>query len=232
MDQRRDIESLVGKGIYSVPEASRLAAVPSARIRRWLGGRARIHKGEQVFDRPLWRPELPEVDGQVSLSFRDLIELRLVDGFRRQGLSLPYIRKVVEAAQSIVGDTHPFTTNSFKTDGKRLYHQILSRTDEPLLIEVLSGQHAFHSIISVGLRDIEFEGGVVALWRPDTGRDEVVLDPRRSFGQPILAASGVSTAILQLAAAAGRTARDISLDFEIEERSVRSALAFEAKLAA
>jgi uncharacterized protein (DUF433 family) len=233
MDRLRGTGSLVGKGIYSVPDAARLVAIPSARINRWLGGRTRIYRGEEIFDRPLWHPELPEVDGQVNLSFRDLIELRLVDGFRHQGLSLPYIRKVVDAAQVIVGDTHPFTSYSFKTDGRRLYHEVLSRTEEPKLVEVLNGQHAFHSIISDGLKDIEFDkGGILALWRPTAGREQVVLDPRRSFGQPILADSGISTAIIQLASAAGRAPRQISHDFEIDERSVRSALAFEAKLAA
>jgi uncharacterized protein (DUF433 family) len=232
MDQRKPIDVLLGKGIYSVPDASRLISVPTSRIYRWMSGRTREYRGERTYDQPLWMPELPELEGQLNLSFRDLIELRLVDGFRRRGLSLPYLRKVVAAAQAIVGETHPFTSFSFKTDGRRLYQEVLTRAGEPQLIEVLSGQHAFHSIVSEGLKDIEFEGGAVALWRPSSGREDVVLDPGRSFGQPILGESGVTTAIIRLAASSGRTPAEIGRDFEIGERSVRSALAFEAKLAA
>lgn len=232
MDRRHDTTGLIGRGLYSVSEAGRLTSIPASRIGRWLNGRTRTYRGEAVFDRPLWMPELPATDGQLNLSFRDLIEVRMVDRFRSKGLSLPYIRKVVEAARAIVGETHPFTSNSFKTDGKRVYQEVLSKTDEPKLIEVLEGQHAFHSIIALGLKDIEFEDGELLLWRPQTGRSDVILDPSRSFGQPILGQSGVSTAIIKLAFDTGRSSRDIGRDFEISERSVRSALAFEAKLAA
>lgn len=232
MDQRRDIDGLIGKGLYSAPDAARLTAVPAGRIDHWLRGRSRSYRGEQVFDEPLWVPDVPDVDGQLFLSFRDLIEVRIVDRFRAHGLSLPYIRKVVEAARLIVGERYPFSSGSFKTDGRRLYQEVVSRTDEPRLIEVVGGQHAFHSIISIGLKDVEFEDGVLALWRPEAGREDVVLDPRRSFGQPILVESGTSTSIIKLAFERGRGPRETSRDFEISERAVRSALAFEAKLAA
>ena len=232
MDQVRNAANLIGRGVYSVAEAGRLTTIPASRIGRWLGGRHRQYHGDEVFDRPLWVPELPDIDGQLSLSFRDLIEVRMIDGFRRHGLSLPYLRKVVDAARAILCDTHPFTSSTFKTDGKRVYYEVLSSTEEPKLIEVLRGQHVFHSIISLGLRDIEFEDGAVSLWRPEAGRDDVVIDPQRAFGQPILSASGVSTAIIKLAFDSGRKSREISRDFEIAERAVRSALAYEAKLAA
>jgi uncharacterized protein (DUF433 family) len=231
MDQARDVVGMIGRGVYSVPEAARLVRIPSSRIGRWLGGRSRRYRGQRVYDLPLWTPDLPLIDDQLNLSFRDLIEVRMVDRFRERGLSLSYIRKVVEAAREIVGKSHPFASNSFKTDGKRLYYEVLSRTDEPKLIEVLGGQHVFHSIISIGLKDVEFEQGVLSLWRPESGRNDVILDPKRSFGQPILDESGVSTAIVKLAFDSGRRPRDISRDFEISERTVRSALAFEAKLA-
>jgi len=232
MDQRRDNVTFLGVGTYTVAEARRLAEIPGSRISRWLRGGSRRYAGERVFDPPLWIPELPDIDGAMHLTFRDLIELRMVDRFRRQGLSLPYVRKVVRIAQALVEDTHPFTSNAFKTDGRKLYLEVVSGTDEPKLIEVLEGQHAFHSIIAVGLRDIVFENGAAIKWLPQSGRGDVVIDPTRSFGQPILNASGVPTSILKLQIDAGRTAREVSRDFEIDERAVRSALAFETKLAA
>lgn len=224
--------SLVGTGLYAPGDASRLTTVPTARIRRWLSGRKRQYKGEAVFDEPLWDSQIPEIDGSLFLGFRDLIELRLVDGFRKQKLSMPYLRKVVESAQKLIGDTHPFSTAKFKTDGERLYFEILETTREPQLIEVLSGQHAFHSIVSKGLQDIEFEAGVAALWRPGEGNGEVVVDPARSFGQPILDRYGTSTAAIYLAYDAGRSVREIADAFEMDEKAVKSAIRFEMSLAA
>lgn len=232
MDARATNGGLLGLGIYTVSDAARLSDVPTTRIRRWLTGRERFYRGQRVFDAPLWHSALPDVEGHLHLSFRDLIELRMVDRFRAQKISLPYLRKVVEAAQSLIGDSHPFSTSSFKTDGKRLYLEVLRNTNEPDLIEVLSGQHAFHSIISVGLKDVEFEQGVASLWLPESGRGDVVLDPDRSFGHPVLRESGVPTAAIKRMWEVGRSVREIARDFEIAERAVRSAISFEEKLAA
>jgi len=224
--------NLWGKGAYTAPEAGRLAGIPTARVHRWLEGRSRVYRGSEVFDPPLWHAELPPVDGKLHLSFRDLIELRIVDRFRQHRISLPYLRKVVEAARELLKDSHPFSNARLKTDGRRLYLEILSATDEPQLIEGLSGQHAFHAIISEGLRDVAYEGGSASLWIPESGNGEVVLDPRRALGQPVLRRYGVPTAAIRLQAQAGRSAREICRAFEVDERSVRAALRYEAALAA
>lgn len=232
MDSSATSGSLLGIGVYTVSEAARLSAVPPTRIRRWLTGRSRVYQGQNVFDPPLWRSAVDLADGSLHLSFRDLIELRMVDRFRAHRLSMPYLRKVVSAAQMLIGDTHPFSTSYFKTDGRRLYLEVIRKTKEPELIEVLSGQHAFHSIISVGLKDVEFSGGIASLWTPESGRGDVVVDPERSFGQPVLAVSGVPTSTISMLSEAGLSVRDISRNFEITQREVRSALSFEERLAA
>lgn len=232
MDARNDHPDILGLGAYSVADAKILSGVHESRIRRWLLGRERHHAGRRVFDPPLWSAQLPSIDGGLYLGFRDLIELRMVDRFRREGVSLPYLRKIVGSARELVGDSHPFSTSRFKTDGRRLYLQMLTKTGEPMLIEVLSGQHAFHSIISHGLRDIEFQDGVASVWRPEIGRGEVVIDPRRAFGQPIVARFGVPTHTISEHVKRGRLPQDVANDFEIDDRALRAALAFEAQLAA
>jgi uncharacterized protein (DUF433 family) len=232
MDTKPHNGDILGKGAYSVGDASRLAGIPDAKIRRWLLGRNRSYGGRPVYDPPLWTPTYPLFDDSLYLSFRDLIELRLVDRFRQQQISMPYLRKVVEAAREVIGDSHPFSTSRFKTDGRRLYLELLSRTAEPRLIEVLSGQHAFHSIISVGLKDLEFDEGVAVRWHPEVGQREVVVDPHRSFGRPILTRFGIPTETIEAARRAGRSAKKIARDFEIDEKAVRAALAFEGQFAA
>jgi uncharacterized protein (DUF433 family) len=223
---------LVGLGAYTPAEASRLTGVPTARVHRWLEGRHRTYGGKDVFDPPLWVSRLPQIEGRLHLSFRDLVELRVIDRFRGMRISMPYLRKVVTAARDILKDTHPFSNARLKSDGRRVYVEILSATREPELIEVLSGQHAFHSIISDGLRDIDFEAGAASSWRPTEGKGRVVVDPRRAFGAPILVKSGVPTATVKRQADAGRTVKEIANDFELDDRSVRAALSFETALAA
>jgi uncharacterized protein (DUF433 family) len=230
MDSVASTVEVLGNGAYTVADARRLTGVPDLKIRRWLTGRNRTYQGESIYDPPLLSASYPLFEESLHLSFRDLIELRMVDRFRRERLSMPYLRKVVRAAQELVGDDHPFSTSKFKTDGRRLYLEMLSRTEEPKLVEVLSGQHTFHSIISVGLKDVDFRDGVAALWRPAAGLGEVVVDPQRSFGQPILARYGVPTGTLAAIRRSGRSVRDIARDFEINEKALRAALAFEGQL--
>lgn len=232
MDASAPAIDLIGTGIYSVSDAQHLSRVPASKIRRWLLGRTRKYRGDDVYDPPLWSATYPLIDDGLYLSFRDLIELRMVDRFRQQHISMPYLRLVVSAAQRLLEDDHPFSTSRFKTDGRRLYLEMLSQTREPRLIEVLSGQHAFHSIISVGLRDLQFDGGVASMWTPESGKGEVVIDPQRSFGRPILARYGVPTGTIAQLVRAGRDIKSVARDFEIDEPAARSALAFEAQLAA
>ncbi|MDP2780817.1 DUF433 domain-containing protein [Devosia sp.] len=223
---------IVGTGTYTVADAASLSGVPATRIRRWLQGRTREYCGETVFDEALWTSQLPIIDNGLYLGFRDLIELRMVDAFRRQKLSLPYLRKVVQAARDIVGDSHPFSTSAFKTDGRRLYLEVLSKTEEPKLIEVLNGQHAFHSIVSVGLKDVKFTAGVASQWVPETGKGEVVIDPARSFGAPVLLRYGIPTRVISEANRNGRSSAQITSDYEVDLKAVRAALAFEGELVA
>jgi uncharacterized protein (DUF433 family) len=232
MDELKPSVDLIGTGTYTVYDAHRLSNVPPSRIRRWLLGQSRTYAGDLIYDPPLWSSSLPLIDDGLYLSFRDLIELRVTDRFRQQHLSMPYIRKVLAAARETVQDSHPFSTSHFKTDGRRLYLEILSKTEEPKLIEVLSGQHVFHSVISDGLRDVEFRDGIASLWRPEAGKGEVVVDPQRSFGKPILERYGIATSTIRSQAEAGRTLKQVAADFEIDMRAAKAAMTFEARLAA
>ena len=69
-------------------------------------------------------------------------------------------------------------------------------------------------------------------WWPYGQEYLVVLDPARSFGQPILAKEGIPTAILASAYKTEKSIKTIALWYEIEEKAVKNALEFERKIAA
>ena len=74
--------SIVGKGIYPVPEAARLAKVTPRRIRYWLGRRdSEISKSTQSLG--LWFGQHEPIDDKFVLGFLDLQEVRFVDAFLR-----------------------------------------------------------------------------------------------------------------------------------------------------
>lgn len=196
---------------------------------------------------PLWIPQLPINDNHIELGFRDLIELRFVAAFLDQGLKLPIIRSCLETARELVGDAHPFSTRRFKTDGQRIYLETLERIDrdDPRLcialppdavndsqqLDLRSRQYVFAQLIARSFKDLDIDANSVVRWRPYKGRDTVVIDPQRAFGQPITPA-GVPTAAIAGAVEAEGSQKRVAFLFDIPLAVVRDAVKYEADLAA
>jgi len=145
--------SLIGIGLYTAGEAERLVKVPAQRIRRWLLGYAYRQDGESRRAEPLWRPQLPRIGREVELGFRDLVELKFVDAFANAGFSLQAIRLALSLARSRVGDSHPFSTARFRTDGNSVFLQALDEAGERTLLDVCRGQYAFNRIVGPCVRN-------------------------------------------------------------------------------
>jgi uncharacterized protein (DUF433 family) len=59
-----------------------------------------------------------------------------------------------------------------------------------------------------------------------------VIDPRVSFGRPVLAQGGVRTEVIQDRFIAGDSPREMAEDFGVNEAAILEALRFEQRLAA
>jgi uncharacterized protein (DUF433 family) len=93
-------------------------------------------------------------------------------------------------------------------------------------------QYLFHRLVAPSFKDIDFEGGVPARWWPATASKGIVLDPKRCFGKPILADYDVPTAALADAFNVRRSFKMVAADYEVSEKAVREAVAFEERMAA
>ncbi|HEY5813250.1 MAG TPA: hypothetical protein VIT23_11435, partial [Terrimicrobiaceae bacterium] len=178
-------------GIYTIPEASHLTGVSRERIRRWLRGyHSSVRKKNYS---PLWKPQLPAINGQVALGFLDLIEIRFVGAFLDKGVSWPMIHKVREKAAEIYPDvTHPFCTRQFATDGQRVFIAVHKETGESSLLEIATDQHVFAAITRPFLKQLEFKDGtILRRWWPMGTDHPIVIDPRKNFGHPIISNEGI-----------------------------------------
>ena len=221
----------LGIGYYTANEAARLIKVPTRRLQRWLEGYAFTSKGMAYHSEALWRPQLPKANSHLEIGFRDLMELRFVDAFERAGLSLQAIRKCLLVARDAVGDERPFSTAKFQTDGRTIFLQALSETDEPILLDLAKKQYAFNRIVEPTFKDIELRDGVPTRWWPFDGKKSIVVDPVRLFGQPIASAFGVPTAVLAEAASAEGSPAKAARVYEVPVTVVRDAVRFEQELA-
>lgn len=221
-----------GVGIYSVPEASRLSGVSEPRIRRWMRGYSFKSAGRFLQSPPVWAGQLPVIDGALALGFLDLIEVRFVDAFLKRGVRWSTLRKAEARGRELFNTAHPFATKNFRTDGRGIFAELGGRTD-PALIELASSQLAFSQVIAPSLAVVDFERDEAVRWWPlGAGKRVVVIDPARSFGQPIVSPEGVPTAVLARAAAVEGDEQFVARTYRVSPRSVRHAVEFEKKLAA
>ena len=234
--------SLIGVGLYTTTEAGRLTGIHPTTIRRWLYGHTRTKNGQIIKDEPLWYSQIDIAD-EKNLSFRDLMEVRALNEFKMAGLSLQLLRKATIIAQKLLNDKYPFSSKKLKTDGEKLYIQLKkdSEIDEKIkTIEIFSKQQNFTRIIKQSLKDIDFEDTHPICWWID-GRDkDILVNPHRSFGQPIDDKSGVPTAILYEAVGANKNHdeeadeivfKEVARDFNVAFENVKRSYDFECRLA-
>lgn len=227
--------NLIGRGLYTVPEASRLSNVSPARIRRWLRGYRYKAAGETRWSKPVWHGELPEIDGAVALSFLDLMDARFVDAFRKYGVPWKTIRLAADRSREIFNVSHPFAAKRFMTDGRRIFAEIFEDTGTRKCLDMVRNQYAFRQVVSPSfVKSLEFSrnGGEAIRWWP-LGKDRmVVVDPERCFGQPITGDSGVPTEVLANACRVEKSVERVARIFDVPPRSVKDAVRFEESLAA
>jgi uncharacterized protein (DUF433 family) len=236
MNSIMDAESIIGVGVYTVPEASRLTGVPRARIRRWLRGYEFGRDNTRRRSAPVWRAQLAPIDRSVALGFLDLMEVRFVDAFLKAGLTLGTIRKAAKLASELVGQSHPFSTQKFRTDGRRVFAELRHRErGDKTLYDLERKQFGIYDFIVPSLLEgIEFDSeGQAARWYPDkVTAPRVVIDPNRQFGQPIVDLGGVQTSALADAFRAEGSIERVARWFELSVEAVEQAVKFELKLAA
>lgn len=227
--------STLGVGIYSYADAARFIGAHPRDLRRWMNGYSyKSRGGDTEHSAPLWDGQLSET-GIDGLGFRDLIELRFVHTFRNSGVPLALIRRTIEEARDSFDARYPFTSARFRTDGKRIFMEVIEESGDPSLVDVVKRQNVFGKVISPSLREgIELNlQDEAARWYPMRNSKVVVFDPDRSFGQPILADYGVPTAALvESFKAEDGDEKRVARMYEIPVSAVRKAIQFEKRILA
>lgn len=222
---------VLGTGIYTVPEASRLTGVAAGRIRRWLKGYDFKSRKERRHSNPVWTGQLDPVDGKLAIGFRDLMEVRFVEAFLRAGVSWKTMRLAHQAAKAKLGTDHPFCTHRFATDGREILLEQAQAASDLCLIDITNDQQHFEAIVQPYLRELDFDGGV-ARWWPLGKERLVVVDPLKNLGQPTVTRSGVPTRVLARSVKANQSVDEVARWFEVSIDEIKDAVEFEQQLAA
>ena len=222
---------LLGAGIYTVPEASRLTRVSAARIRRWLKGYDYQSRNERHHSNPVWTGQFEKLDDKLAVGFKDLMEIRYVHAFLERGVSWKTMREAHVAAKAKLNTDHPFCAHRFATEGRAILLKQAQASGDTCLTNITNDQREFAQIITPFLKELEFDQGV-ARWWPLGRKRLVVVDPVRNLGQPTVNRSGVPTRVLARSVKTNGSIESVARWFEVAPEEVRDAVEFEQSLAA
>lgn len=220
---------VVGKGVYGVSYAARLIHVKTVTLKRWLEGYSYTYDGREFTSQPRWEAQL----GPGLLGFLDLIEARMIGEFRRRGVKWGTIAAASQEAKRRLEVSHPFATKRLKTNGQRIFLEVGEGENDRALVELVSTNHIFESFVRPFLINLDYDAEEIASrWWPIGKGKEVIIDPARSFGKPIVDSGAVPTAVLASALETEGSAERVARWYEVSVDAVKYAAEFERGLAA
>jgi uncharacterized protein (DUF433 family) len=210
---------------YSVAEAAHYLGIPVSTVRYWAAGRPDVSK--PLIDAAALHP--------IVLSFLNLVELHVLGAIRREHeVSLPKVRNAVQYLKKQYGSPHPLWSHQLATDGLDLFVERYGR-----LINISrAGQLAMRELLVTSLKRIERDNsGIPIKLYPFTWSDIrhapkiVVIDPRLSFGRPVIAGTGLATEVIAERYKAGESMDDLAKDCGREKAEIEEAIRCELEAA-
>jgi uncharacterized protein (DUF433 family) len=185
-----------------------------------------VSGGRRVTAEPV--VDLTLLDPTDGLSFINLIEVLALGRFRDAGVSLQKVRKGLRYVEAELGTAHALANQQILTDGIDLFWKFQEQEpDQDLHIVNISrgGQKAFPDVISSYLRELEWGTDRFAeRWWPEAGRREVVVDPRKGFGAPTIASTGIRTEDVFQRFNAGESVLSVAEDYGLSIGQVEAAI--------
>ena len=217
---------------YGIAEAAGYLRLPASTLRAWLvGQRYRVRDQPKFF-----KPVIEIADKKDrQLSFINLVEAFVLAGIRREHeIPLPKVRKAVDYLRRTFSTSRPLADEQFETDGIDLFVEKMGS----LIGATQEGQIQMRDIIRDRLervhRDPKGVPEKIVLFpaRPDkSGSADVVIDPRLSFGRPVLDRLGVRTAILAERFDAGEDIEILAREYSAPPEAIQNAIRCERRAA-
>lgn len=217
---------------YGIAEAAGYLRLPVSTLRSWLLGQS-----YRVGDRPkFFKPVIEIADRKErQLSFINLVEVFVLAGIRREHeIPLPKVRKAVDYLRRTFNSTRPLSDEQFETDGIDLFVEKMGS----LIGATQEGQIQMRDIIRDRLervrRDPKGVPQKIVLFPARSGgkgNADVVIDPRLSFGRPVLDRLGVRTSILAERFDAGESIEVLAREYEAPPEAIQNAIRCERRAA-
>jgi len=213
---------------YPLTETARYLKLPSATLRAWtLGRRYPTTQGKGDF-RALIRPACAK---PPVLSFFNLIEAHVLRALRTEhGVSVKALRQAVEFAEKTLGIERLLLRPELRFDAGQVF---LDRYGELIDLSA-SGQLAMRQVLQAHLKRVTWDerrfpirlhpfvvGEAISSGMP------IAIDPKISFGRPVIISRGISTAAIVARIDAGETVENLAAVYDLGATEIDEAVLYE-----
>lgn len=219
---------------YTLGEAAHYLGVSKSTLRSWFAGQWYSYHGEpRKFERVI-KPA--DSSPPLGLSFSNLVEAYVLTAIRRKhNIGLPTIRRGLAWLVEKLGAKRPLLEEQFATKGAQLFVERLGQT----INLSRDGQLEMADLIRAYLERVDRDprGLPIKLYpfmRSQPPREQprtVVIDPRVSFGRPVITGTAIPTAVLAEQFKAGDLPMELAKAYGANEEAVWDAIRCELQLA-
>jgi uncharacterized protein (DUF433 family) len=220
-----ELVQLVDRPLYGLLQVDRLLGLPAGTARRWIDGYRRGGK-----DYP---PVIREHStGDDIATWGEFVETRLLAEYRDKGVPLLKMRPAIERLREELGTPYPLASAKTWLDvnGQELVARVQEQVglDRHLaLVVVRTGQHmlAWAKPADDFRRSVEWVEAQPRWLRPVHDIEDVVIDPLRGFGEPVV--RGVRTEVIAELIRAGDPPDMIAHLYDLPRAKVDAAVRYE-----
>ncbi len=210
--------------IYGLSEAAQYLRVPLNTLRYWVRGAGSVP--------PLVRLAKSEPS---RLSFMNLLECHMLSSMRAiYEVKIPRVRKALVSLAKYVEHKHPLVEQAFQTDHRDLFIEHLGSVvnlskDRQILIP---------GVMEFYLERIERDPKGLFKFYPfvmERNQNEpklILINPAVGFGKPVIAGTGISTAVVASRFNARESIDDLATEYGVKPRQIEEAIRWEQKTAA
>lgn len=214
---------LLNRPVYSIPQVDRLLGLTAGTAKRWLEGYERMRRSYPPIIRPV-------ATGQETVTWGEFVETRLLAEYRDSGVPVIHMRPAIERLREEFNTRYPLAHARplLEVDGHELVLRVQSDVglQRPLqLVVVRNNQLMLAERASRFVRSIEYEDNIAGRMHPAPDLRDVVMDPLRQFGEPVV--RSVPTEVIAEQVRAGDPPEMIMDLYDLSRHQVDAALRYE-----
>ncbi len=211
----------LGNGIYTVSDMAKILRLPYAKVYRWLNEYWDGELGKAFESNYSWT-----VNNSRAVGFHTLVEFYVMMQFARAGVRT---REVLNAHKMLSEDldTHfPFAQKkvleNIRTDRRKIF---LNENGRIITLDMTRQLNL--SFIHLFCKNLEFDKELLAARFWPLGKNKnIVVDPKRQFGHPVVGNTNIYPETLYNLYKAGEPEKFLAFTYEISEQEVKDAIEY------